>query len=278
VFRDILAGLAGFSPEDEDIFRELYNIADQYLAEGIDERLIPDIVSGRQDIATVAPKFAKFIGDFQKIRQLDVGVTSLAELNAARSSYKAVMRRYGLDDYVSNASADQFMSAGVSATEAAARLETAFNAVNNADEALKEQLRVYYPSLQPKDIAATMLGIGKTVDQLQKEISIAGIRAEQQLAGFQSTLSAEDVAAQGVSRGQARQGFQQTAMEIQPFTAAAQRAQIDAAGLQKELESENVLGLASQRRKRIQQAEQNLFGGASGTANVSLSRSPAGNF
>lgn len=278
VFRDILAGLAGFSPEDDNIFQELYNLADEYFSEGISPALIPDLLANRKDIATVAPNFTKFLGDFQKIRQQDIGITTVADLNTARSTYKTVMRRYGLDEYVSNATADQFLANGVSATEAAARLETAFNAVNNADEALKEQLRVYYPSLQPKDIAATMLGIGKTVDQLQKEISIAGIRAEQQLAGFQSTLSAEDVAAQGVSRGQARQGFQQTALEAQTYTAAAQRAGISAVDLQKELESENVLGLASQRRKKIQQAEQNLFSGTSGTANVSLSRSPAGNF
>jgi hypothetical protein len=274
-FRDMLFSLAGLTAADENMIRDMFAAAQGYIANGVSLELIPDIMAGSPD---EPDSYKNYVKNFLTIKQTRPEITTIKEWNDSRAAYKLLLEQYGLNNIATNETADQFLINGVSAREAASRMDAAYNAINFADEALKQQLKQYFPSLTPAELAASILGVGQTVGELQRKISVAGIRAEQQLAGFQSTLSAEDVAAQGVSRGQARQGFQQTALEAQSYTAAAQRAGISAVDLQKELESENVLGLASQRRKKIQQAEQNLFSGTSGTANVSLSRSPAGNF
>lgn len=279
-FRDMLTSLVGFDPvKDAALLQELYSASDRYIADGIDFTMVPSLLAGSADLEKIAPTYKNYLGSYNTIRGLNVDVTSVADFVQARNAYKSLFTQYGMSDLATDANADKFLMNQVSAAEAATRLNTAYNAVLNADAALKEQLKTYYPSLQTKDIVATMLGVGKTVDQLQKEINIAGIKAESTLAGVTPTLAAEELVAQGVSRAEARAGYQQTAQEIAPYTAAAERAGVSTADLQKELESENLLGLASQRRKRIQSAEQNLFTGSSGTGGMSLSRqNSAGNF
>lgn len=274
LFRDQLFGLAGFSAEDEQMIRDIYNASQSYLAEGVDLALLPDILATSPNAPA---SYKNYVQNFISIKNNATGITTLSDWNKARKQYKELMSSYGLTDLSTNETADKFLMNGISANEAANRLNVAFDAINNADAALKEQLKTYFPSLTPKDLAASILGVGRTASELQKTINVAGIKAEQQLAGG-STLDAAEVAAQGITRGQARSGMQQTAQEISPYTAAAQRAGISVQDLQKELESENVLGLASQRRKKIQSAEQNLFSGSAGVGQPSLGSAASGRF
>lgn len=270
------AKLAGIT--DMGMLRDLYNatIDAGYAAEGIPESDYLDLMS----VSDKAPEsYKKFLGQYQQIKAVNPSITSVSDWMMSRKEYKMLMKNYNLADLATDENADQFMLNEVSASEAKLRLDTAYSAVVNADAALKEQLKTFYPSLKTTDIVRSMLGVGRSADELQKEIDISGIRAEAQLAGLSTNiLDAQDLAAQGISRGMARQGFQATAQEVAPYTAAAQRAGIDATDLQRELAAENVQGLASQRRKRIQKAEQNLFEGSAGTASVSLKPSSAGSF
>lgn len=276
IFRDQLVSLVGFdATDDAQLIQDLYAASTPYYAEGIDTQVIPTLIAGSSNAPA---SYQKYLGDFQKIRKLDIGVTSLGDFVATRNAYKQLMKDYGLTDLANNDTADKFMMNQVSYNEAAQRLNVAFNAVNNADAALKAQLQAYYPSLNPTDIAKTILGVGKTVDELKTQIGTAEIKAEQATAGVQSTLSAEELYKQGVTRAGARAGYQELAQSLQPTTAAAERAGISTEQLQTELEKENLLGLASQRRKKIQKAEQNLFSGQSGTANISLGQSSVGRF
>lgn len=275
-FRDQLIALVGFDPvDDASLIADLYQASTPYYAEGADENIIPTLIASSPN----APEsFKKYLGEFQNVRKLDVGVTTLGDFVASRNAYKALLRSYGLDELANNSTADKFMLNQVSYNEATQRLNVAFSAVNNADEALKAQLKQFYPSLNPTDIAKTILGVGKTVDELKQQIGTAEIKAEAATAGIQSTLSAEELYKQGVTRQGARAGFQELAQSLGTTTAAAQRAGISTQDLQTELEKENLLGLASQRRKRIQRAEQNIFSGQAGTANVSLGQSSVGKF
>ena len=52
----------------------------------------------------------------------------------------------------------------------------------------------------------------------------------------------------------------------------------DTAGLQQELQQEAFFGLASQRRKKLEQKEQAAFSGQSGTSTVSLAQKAMGSF
>lgn len=273
VFRDIITSLLGIT--DTAMLQDIYKASEKYLAEGISTSLIPDLLAGSPDAPA---SFKAFLGDFNKIKQLGVGVTTIAEFTRARNEYKSLMRYYGLSEYSSDAAADKFLMNQVSVDEAAARMDAAYNAIKYADEALKTQLKTYFPSLTDKDIVANILGVGQTVAELQKKIGVSGIRAESATAGLTGRLSAEELFAQGVSREEARRGYQEVKAQKPLAEAAATRAREDASTIQTELEKESLLGLRSKRRAQLAAREQAYFAGKSGTSQVSLGGSTSGAF
>ena len=274
-FRDILVSLVGFSAEDEVLLRDIWNSSEGYISEGVDLGLIPDVLAG----STNAPQsYKNYLANFDKIKGNTTGITTIAELNQARESYKTLLSYYGMTDIANNSTADQFLIGNISPQEAADRMQTAFNAVKYADAALKEQLKTFYPSLTDTDIAKTILGVGKTVGQLEQELNVAGIKAESATAGLQSTLDATQLAAQGVTRAEARTGFQNVAGSLANAQAAATRAGQDASTIQTELESEQLLGMKSKRRAQLAAREQGLMAGQSGAGQSALSKSSVGKF
>lgn len=274
-FRDILISLAGFDVEDEGMLRDIWNASKGYLDDNVDIGLIPDVLAGS---ATAPQSYKNYIINFDKIKGNTTGITTIAELNQARRSYKQLLSYYGMNDIANNATADQFLIGNVSPQEAADRMQTAFNAVKFADSALKEQLKTFYPSLTDVDIAKTILGVGKTVGQLEQELRVAGIQAEAATAGLQTTLGVEELAKQGVTREQARTGFQNVAGSLAGAQAAAQRAGQDASTIQTELEKEQLLGLRSKRRAQLAAREQAMMAGQSGAGQTALSKTSIGKF
>lgn len=274
-FRDILISLAGFSAQDETMLRDIWNSSQGYLADEVSAGLIPDILAGSPD----APQsYKNFILNFDTIKKNNVGITTIAEFNQARNSYKTLLSYYGMNDIANNSTADQFLMNNVSVQEAADRMQTAFNAVKYADAALKEQLKTFYPSLTDADIAKTILGVGKTVGQLEQELKVAGIGAAAATAGITSTIGAQELAAQGVTRQQAQQGFANVAGSLAGAQAAASRAGQDATTIQSELEKEQLLGLRSKRRAQLAAREQGLMAGQSGASQTALQKNSLGKF
>lgn len=267
------AHLAGF--QNDSVVRDIYNASDPFFADGVSAGDILDLMASSN---TAPQSYKDYMSKFTQIRQGTTGITTVAEWNQARATYRNLLAQYGLSSLASNENADQFLLNDVSPSEAASRMQIAYNAVNNADEALKKQLQTYFPSVSKQDLVASILGVGKTASELQQQINVAGIKAEAATAGISTAIGAEELAKQGVTREKARAGFQMTAQELPAMTAAAQRSGISTENLQSELESENLLGLASARRKRIQQAEQNLFSGQAGTATPSLGGTRLGAF
>lgn len=276
VFRDILVSLVGFDPNtDEQMIRDIYSASDIYFADRIDASAIPTLMAGSPN----APQSYKdYLGKYQAIKNKDTGITTIADFVGARNQYKQLLRMYGLTDIATNDSADKFLESGVSADEAAARMQVAYNAVVYADSALKEQLKTFYPSLTDKDIVANILGVGKSVAELQQQINVAGIKAEEATAGLQSTIGAEELAKQGITRAEARTGFQNVAGSLAGAQAAAQRAGQDASTIQTELEKEQLLGLRSKRRAQLAAREQAMMAGQSGAGQTALSKTSIGKF
>lgn len=267
------AKLAGF--QDEAMMREVFNAATDYFANDANPNDVLDLMT----VDNKAPEsYKNYMANFVKIKQGTTGITTIAEYNASKMAYRNLFARYGMADVATNENIDKFLLNDVSVQEAADRIDTAFYRVKNADEALKAQLATNFPGVTDTDLMKNILGVGKTVGELEKQISVAGIKAESATAGIQPTLSAEELYKQGVDRGVARKGYQELKQSLGTTTAAAQRAGISVQDLQTELEKENLLGLASQRRKKIQTAEQNLFAGQSGAASISLGKSSAGQF
>lgn len=257
----------------ENVARDVFNAAGTYIAERVDPSDILDLMTVNNN----APEsYKSFVANFKDIKTKRPEITTVAEWMDARKQYKYYLQSFGLGDIATNEYADQFLNNGVSVNEAVDRLNTAYYAVVNADSALKEQLKTYFPSLTNADLVKNILGVGKTTEELKKQIGMAGIQAEAATAGIQSTLGAQELYAQGVTRESARKAFQTIAQSGKAIEQAAGRAGIDTQGLQTELEKEQLLGLASQRRKQAQTAEQNIFSGQSGTAGISLGSTTPG--
>lgn len=261
----------------ENVARDVFNAATDagYFAEGVSSGDILDLMT----VSKTAPEsYVNFIANFKEIKTKRPEITTIAEWMDARKQYKYYLQSFGLGDIATNEYADQFLNNGVSVNEAVDRLNTAYYAVVNADSALKEQLKTYFPNVSNADLVKNILGVGKTTEELKKQIGMAGIQAEAATAGVTSVLGAQELYSQGVTREKAREGFQTIAQSGKAIEQAATRAGIDTQNLQSELEKEQLLGLASQRRKQAQSAEQNIFSGQSGTANISLNKSSAGSF
>jgi hypothetical protein len=168
-----------------------------------------------------------------------------------------------------------------------------FNKIDNADAVLKQNINQYFgqygvtdPTIQKQQVALAILGGNQAAGALQKTLQKAQLRAGAQMAGLTvAETNVEELQKQAESAGVAdvyglaKQGFS-TLAQTQPVP--EKLAQIygeDVTSLQPELQQEAFFGLASQRRKKLQEKEQATFGGQAGTSTVSLTqKSSAGQF
>lgn len=256
-------------PMTQAIIDEFWTAYDtKFKNESIPVSDLPDLIINTQ----YAPKFSNYYRAYIDIRRDKnnvTGITSLAQFNQARMQYKQLLKAYGLNDLANNTNADKFLVNNISAEEAATRLQAAYNTINTADYYLKKQLGML--GIQDSELAQALLMGKEGALQLQNKIAVANINAAQEETGYASAFTPRILAlSEGVTRQQARTAFAKTKAELGGYTAAASRAGISTQDLKRELEGENLLGMASQRRKRIQTAEQNLFSGTSGTFAGSL--------
>jgi hypothetical protein len=279
-FKDILASLLGIDLRDQaQLLDELWNAYDKfYKNEQVDPALIPNLIVGKKgdDGRELTPLFNKEFGAYLQIRanpDNKTGITSLGDFIAARRSYQDVMNYYGLGELATNENIDKFIEGNVSVIEAQNRMEKAYESIESADSILRSQLGNL--NLTKSELARALL-LGKDgAIELENRIKTANVMAGEVEAGLRSTLGAGELARQGVSRSQAAQGLAQTKGQLAGYQQEAIRQGQDAGSIQSELEKENVLGLASQRRKKLQQSGVARFSGTSGTMQTSLKKNSA---
>jgi hypothetical protein len=116
-------------------------------------------------------------------------------------------------------------------------------------------------------------------EELSKRQTAAAIGASAARSNIDLTRQrAEELASLGISEQAATVGFGQIAQNLEATQKLASFYKEDTTGLQTELEQEQFLGIASQKRKQLQQREQSKFTGQSGTSRGSLSRQTSGTF
>jgi hypothetical protein len=254
-----------------------------------------------QDISpTVAPTLLeqtdvykqRFIGNEARrqkgLQQLDMA----GYLNAERD-YRELLKQNNLSALDNKETYAALIGGDVSLNEATDRIVNVFNKIDNADAVLKQNINQYFnqygvtdPTIQKQQVALAILGGNQAASALQKTLQKAQLRAGAQMAGLTvAETNVEELQKQAESAGVAdvyglaKQGFS-TLAQTQPTT--EKLAQIygeDTTSLQPELQQEAFFGLASQRRKKLQEKEQATFGGQAGTSTVSLTqKSSAGQF
>lgn len=222
------------------------------------------------------------------LQQLDMA----GYLNAERD-YRELLKQNNLSALDNKETYAALIGGDVSLNEATDRIVNVFNKIDNADAVLKQNINQYFnqygvtdPTIQKQQVALAILGGNQAASALQKTLQKAQLRAGAQMAGLTvAETNVEELQKQAESAGVAdvyglaKQGFS-TLAKTQPTT--EKLAQIygeDTTSLQPELQQEAFFGLASQRRKKLQEKEQATFGGQAGTSTVSLTqKSSAGQF
>lgn len=204
----------------------------------------------------------------------------------AENDYRQLLKSNGLDALDSKETYAALIGGDVSLSEAQDRIEKVYNKIDTADAVLKENINKYFsqygvsdPTIQKQQVASAILGGPERASVLQKSLQKAQLRAGAQLANVTVGEAAiEELQKQAESQnvadvyGLAKQGFS-TLSQTQGLTEKlAQIYNEDITNLQPELQQEAFFGLASQRRKKLQEKEAATFSGKAGTSTVSLTQ------
>jgi hypothetical protein len=265
--------------ENDAWIAQLFEKAKKYVDLNYDNDLILDTML--QAGETPREFNNRFKGIFELDKKRDAGqavyVPSIAEYVAGEEEYTRLVTKFGMSNLGTTSNYAQIVANDVSIDEVRDRISNATQRVNALDSATMDQLRTEFPNLKQSDLVQAILN-KETPQDLQNRITRAEIGVEAKQAGVTSMLGTQALQEAGVTRTQARQGFQALA-EYQRTAGAgiAQTQQMfgdttSATDLQTELESEALLGQTSKTRKRLESQARAQFGGSSGITTGSLGR------
>lgn len=227
---------------------------------------------------------------------LNEGLTtpkSAAELFNAVEGYKEIVSKYSLSDkYLSSDSLKKYIKNNVSVSELDERANAARLKAVNADKSYTDALQALGYIKSPTDLTDFFLNpdIGKEVleqNRATAAFSAEAFRRAQQGIKFDAArfgkitaglmglgLSEEKIAAT------AAEGFENIGEQLMPTQKLAgiyeRMPASDVNEIQQELEAEQFLGTASQRRKRLSEQEVRAFQRSAGTTTSSLKGRTAG--
>lgn len=215
---------------------------------------------------------------------------SESEYLQAEQTYRDLLAQSGLETLASADTFSKLIGGAVSPAETQARIQDVFNKIDNADPQLREQIGSYLtgygigdPNIQRNQLASALLMGGTSAQDLVRNIEKAQIKTaaltsgmnlgEENITSLQKQLEAAktyDV------YGTSKKAFGELAQTMPTTEKLAQIYGDQTPGLSQELQQEAFFGLASQRRKKLQEKEQATFGGQAGTSTASLAQGTAG--
>lgn len=220
----------------------------------------------------------RFAGN-EALKKLGIAPLSTGEYLEMERQYQKLLTNAGLGNLATRGTFASLIGGNVSPVEMETRITTVFDRINNADNALFDELQrsLGTNALSKTDLATSLLMGKEGTSWLQRKITTSEIGAEASIRGIKSTIGVEELANRGVTRQQASQGFE-TIKQIQPsLQNLGDIYGQSTSGLQNELEQEQFGGMLSQRRKRLTQQEKNTFSGSAGISTGSLAKSVSGN-
>lgn len=252
------------------------------------EKIIDDYIKQDYDADTISvllpqtePYKKRFAGNQARVAA-GLSALSVGEYLQAEEQYNEILKRFNLSDLATRDTFNTLIGGQVSAAELTDRVVNVYDRVRNADPALRAEMdRVASLSrgqLSDADFAKALLTGPEGANELKRKITTAEISAEARTRNL-SVARAEELQRLGVSREQARAGFEAIAQAQPTFEKLAgiyDRQVLEPEAAQTELEREAFQGLESQRRKRLAQQETASFSGSSGLAGSALSTQRAG--
>jgi len=215
---------------------------------------------------------------------------SESEYLQAEQTYRDLLAQSGLETLATADTFSKLIGGAVSPAETQDRIQNVFTKIDNADAQLREQIGGYLtgygisdPNVQRTQLASALLMGGTSAQDLVRNIEKAQIKTAALTSGM--TLAEENISSLQKQLetaktydvyGTSKKAFGELA-QMQPTT--EKLANIygeDTTNLSNELQQEAFFGLASQRRKKLQEREKATFGGSAGTSTVSLAQQSAG--
>jgi len=224
----------------------------------------------------------RFSANAQRIAK---GLRSLSEAEYIQleDQYQDVMRRYGLPDtYYTKGEMgiqegfNKFLEGDVSPVELEDRISTAQKRVLNANPEVLASLKEFYPDISNADILAYTLDPKNAIENIKRKVTSAEIGGAAIQAGLKTGMTrAEELAAAGITKAQAQQGFQ-TVAEVAPRGGQLAEIYKQSPYTQTTAEAE-VFGLAgsvdaAKQRKKLTQLETAAFGGSAGAGAIARDR------
>jgi hypothetical protein len=199
-------------------------------------------------------------------------VLSESEYLYNERAYAETLKAYQMGDMATVDNFSKFIGSDISPVELSQRFSMAVEKVQKADPALKRQLNQMYPGVSDTDLARSLLLGSEGSQFLKSRLGQAEILAEASTAGITLQTSAAELESQGVSREEAAKGLQKVATQRAGLEQASRMFGDGATPdtIQKELESENLLGQVSARNKRLSSQARAGFSGQSGVGAKSL--------
>jgi hypothetical protein len=219
------------------------------------------------------------------------GLTALNEKEylGMEDQYQNIMRNYGLPasyyakgDLGRQEGFEKLLANDVSATELEDRVMTAQSRVVNANPEVMQALKRFYPDITNGEILAYTLDPTKALTDIKRKVTAAEIGGAAIASGLNtSQTAAEGLAAYGITKGQAQQGYGAIA-EFLPTGEKLSQIYQEPTYTQTQAEQE-IFNLANsaeaaKKRKKLSQLETASFGGSSGAGSGALSRDRAGNY
>ena len=224
----------------------------------------------------------RFAANAQRIGK-GLRALSEAEYITMEDQYQNVMRQYGLPDtYYTRGEMgrqegfEKFIAGDVSAVELEDRISTAQKRVLNANPEVTAALKQFYPDITNADILAYTLDPKNAIENIKRKVTAAEIGGAALQAGLQTGMSrAEELAAAGITKQQAQQGFQ-TVAEVAPRGGQLAEIYKQSPYTQTTAEAE-VFGLAgsaeaARQRKKLTSLETAAFGGSAGAGAIARDR------
>jgi hypothetical protein len=211
---------------------------------------------------------------------------SEAEYIGTEDQYQDVMRRYGMpESYYTKGEMgiqsgfEKFLAGDVSAVELEDRIQTAQNRVVNSNPEVAKALKEFYPGISNGDILAYVLDPANAIEQIKRKVTAAEIGGAAIQSGLKTGMTrAEELAAAGITKAQAQQGFQ-TVAEVAPRGGQLAEIYKQSPYTQTTAEAE-VFGLAgsvdaAKQRKKLTQLETAAFSGSAGAGAIARDRAGA---
>jgi hypothetical protein len=220
--------------------------------------------------------------------RISKGLSALspAEYVAVEDQYQNIMRNYGLptsyyakDTMGTQAGFQTLLANDVSATELEERVLTAQDRVLKAAPEVSQALKAFYPDITNGDILAYTLDPQKGLDSIKRKVTAAEIGGAAIGQGLKTDVTrAEQLAAAGVTKQQAQEGYQ-TIAEVAPRGEMLSDIYKQSPYGQTQAEQEifNLAGSAeaAKQRKKLTSLETAAFSGQAGVG--ALARERAGN-